>query len=148
MKTILTNKQKNDFLYENWRLTTLCFKWGKSGMHPVTIHNKRNESTKFKAGGCGYDKKGTALGQLINHHFKNELSKLNSDDFYGLTHYKENSKKRFLKKGSKFTKSYVDGACGFNCMEKILNKIGFKLNFVMESDWQTIYTMQPNKRIK
>ncbi len=152
MKTLLTNKQKEDFLNENWRITTLCFKWSRSGV--CRIYDRRNEKTEFKAGGYGYDKKGTALGNLINTYFNEELKKLSSDmggnvnrkrgGFYGLRHYNPKAKshsRTYLKRSTLKTQSYVDGGCGFNSMESILNKIGFKLTFVKESSNEIIYTL-------
>ena len=49
-------------------------------------------------------------------------------------------------KASKHTKTYVDGACGFNCMEKIMNKIGFQLEFVKEDNWNCYYVVNPLPR--
>jgi hypothetical protein len=152
MKTILTNKQKEDFLSENWRLTTLCFKWSRAGV--CRIYDRRNDKTQFKAGGYGYDKKGTVLGDLINTYFNEELKKLPSDmggnvnrkrgGFYGLRHYNPKAKshsRTYLKRSTPQTQSSVDGGCGFNSMESILNKIGFKLTFVKESSNEIIYTL-------
>tara|TARA_R110001606_G_scaffold219342_1_gene367176 strand:+ start:481 stop:948 length:468 start_codon:yes stop_codon:yes gene_type:complete len=152
MKTILTNQQKKDFLNENWRLTTLSFKWSRAGV--CRIYDRRNEKTEFNAGGYGYDKKGTALGNLINTYFSEELKKLPSETggkafskkkgFYGLTHYNPKGKsnsRRYLKRSTPNTRSYVDGGCGFNSMKSILWKIGFKLTFVKESSNELIYTL-------
>ena len=152
MKTILTNKQKEDFLNENWRLSTLSFKWSNTGV--CRIYDRRDEQTQFSAGGGGYDKKGTVLGDLINTYFNEELKKLTSDmggnvsrkrnGFYGLKHYNPKAKsnsRRHLKRATPKTRSYVDGGCGFNSMESILNKIGFKLTFVKESSNEIIYTL-------
>jgi hypothetical protein len=147
MKTLLTNKQKEDFLNENWRIKTLCFKWSRAGV--CRIYDRRNEKTQFKGRG-----KGTVLGDLINTYFNEELKKLPSDmggnvnrkrnGFYGLTHYNPKAKshsRRHLKRATTNTQSYVDGGCGFNSMESILNKIGFKLTFVKESSNEIIYTL-------
>jgi hypothetical protein len=152
MKTLLTNRQKEDFLNENWRITTLCFKWSRAGV--CRIYDIRNEKTQFKAGGYGYDKKGTVLGDLINTYFNEELKKLPSDmggnvnrkrgGFYGLRHYNPKAKshsRTYLKRATTNTQSSVDGGCGFNSMESILNKIGFKLTFVKESSNEIIYTL-------
>ena len=71
IKRLLNTEQREQFLIENWRLETLNFKWSKSGV--CRIYDRRNDKTEFYAGGYGYDKKGTALGDLINKHFSNEL---------------------------------------------------------------------------
>ena len=133
-----TKKQRKQFLNDNFKLSTLNFKCSRN--YVVRIYNLRGEKTEFYAGGGGYDKQGTCLGQLINHYFNNEIKKLNTSDFYGLTHWNKKTKKH-QKRSSKNTKSYVNGACGFNSMQKILNKIGFKLQFVYESNNSTMYKM-------
>jgi hypothetical protein len=139
VNTILTKKQQQEFLNNNYTLKTLHFKWGKSGMHKCWLYDRAN-NVLGSAGGCGYDKKGTAFGEFITTHFNKEIKKLNSNDYYGLTHYNKKTNKKQTK-SSKNTKSYLDGGCGFNCMEKILNRIGFALEFVKETKWETFYTL-------
>jgi hypothetical protein len=56
MRTLLSKSKQEKFLFENYQLSTLHFKWGKTGMHKCTLYNKRNE-VLASAGGCGYDKK-------------------------------------------------------------------------------------------
>ena len=65
MKYLLNKQTRKEFLSNNWKLETLIFRWGKSGMRPVRIYDKRNDRTEFRAGGYGYDKQGTAFGRLI-----------------------------------------------------------------------------------
>jgi macrodomain Ter protein organizer (MatP/YcbG family) len=144
MRTILTKNQQVEFLDKNWKMTTLKFKWGKSGSHRCRLLD-RNDNQLGVAGGGGYDKKGHAFGQWINTMFQSELKKLNSEEFYGLNHYNSNRKPRFQKYASKHTKTYVDGACGFDCMRRIIEKIGFSLEFVCETNWETIYTLKTLK---
>jgi hypothetical protein len=134
------NKEKRTmFLRCNWRLRTLCFRWSNAGV--CRIYDLRGDKTKFYAGGYGYDKQGTCLAGLMNHYFNDELKKLDSGKFYGLHHYNSKSYKR-QKRSSKHTRSYVDGACGFESMRTILNKIGFKLTFVYEDNSSNIYRLE------
>ena len=141
VNTILTKKEQKEFLDNNWMLKTLHFKWGKTGMHKCWLYD-RNDNVLGSAGGCGYDKKGTAFGEFINTHFNKELKKLNSKEFYGLSHYNtKKTKNRYQKRSSKNTITSVDGGCGFSCMEKILNRIGFALEFVKETKWDTFYIL-------
>lgn len=142
MKTIQTIEQRKDFLNENWRLETLDFRWSGSGV--CRIYDKRSEPTEFKAGGHGYDKRGTALGRLINQHFCKELKRLNAAEFYGLMHYNPNGRKgkKFIKRATSRTQSYVDGGCGFDCMRRILEKIGYKMQFVQEGKGAIIYILK------
>ena len=77
----------------------------------------------------------------MNHYFKDELKKLNSKDFYGLTHYSKKTNKE-LKRANKNTNSYLDGACGFESMTPVLNKIGFVLEFILESNNSIVYKLK------
>lgn len=73
------------------------------------------------AGGGGYDKRGTALGEAMMLFFAEELKSVplpkrdksgrTVEGFYGLS---EHNGKR-----------YLDGACGIECMLKILKALGF-----------------------
>ena len=135
----MNKEQRKEFLREHWRISTLCFKWSNNGV--CRIYDFRGEKTKFYAGGYGYDKQGSCLAGLLNHYFKDELKKLNSSQFYGLTHYNAKYHKQ-QKTSSKHTKSYVNGACGFDCMRTVLNKIGFKLKFVYEDNNCNMYRLE------
>jgi hypothetical protein len=140
MKYLLKKKTRQDFLSDNWKLETLIFRWGKSGMRPVRIYDKRNDKTEFGAGGYGYDKQGTAFGRLIAHYFGNELKRLDSSEFYGVRHYNYKNLKS-QRRASKHTITSIDGACGFSSMERILNKIGFGLEFITETKHEIIYKL-------
>tara|TARA_R100001594_G_scaffold40009_1_gene71843 strand:+ start:5190 stop:5600 length:411 start_codon:yes stop_codon:yes gene_type:complete len=131
--------QRKQFLYDNFKLRTLKFTWTNSGV--VRIVNLRGEKTKYHAGGYGYDKQGTCLAELINDHFTNELKKLDSKDYYGLSHYNTKTNK-YQRKSSKYTRSSVNGGCGFGSMENILNKIGFNLRFIYEDKDCTMYRLE------
>ena len=146
----MKNKQlRKQFLNDNWELETLNFKWTRSGVCHLT--NKRDE-TLASAGGGGYDKKGTCFGKFLNTYFGEELKKLTANSgsldtptgFYGLIHYNpkaKSHKRRYLKRATKDTKTYVDGGCGFSSMERILNKIGFQLNWILENKNQIVYEL-------
>jgi hypothetical protein len=145
MRTLLNKKQRADFLSKYWHIKTLNFKWTISkarntyGYNICTLKDSRGNKISSTCGG-GYDMKGTCLGDFINTYFYDEIRKLNSADFYGLKHY--GKKYRRLKHASKHGKSYVDGGCGFSTMESILNKIGFKLSFVLENNNKIIYNLK------
>ena len=103
--------------------------------------------------GCvaGYDRYGKALGEAIVAMFPDQIQHLaktkckgrrrdykQAPDFYGL----------FF--NSKTQRSWVDGACGDNCMVKILNKIGFSLERIGESErancGEVFYRLIPIKK--
>ena len=152
MRTLLTKQQRADFVRENWKLQTFTFKWTISrardtyGYNICTLRDKRGNKLNSNCGG-GYDMQGTALGDFINDHFSDEIKKLSSDDFYGLSHYNPNaktSKRRFLKRATSNTRTYVDGGCGFDSMRRILEKIGFQLNWVKKAKNESIYNLSTN----
>jgi hypothetical protein len=147
MKTLLTIKQQNEFLSTNWQLQTITHKWSCRGYGNSKILDKR-ANVLSKASGCGYDRFGAAIGAFIQRTFQEELDKLaikhckgtnkhrrTSIEYYGLFYNKEEKR------------AYVDGACGENCMKRILNKIGFDLNYLVKSDkgqtGETFYSLEP-----
>tara|TARA_R100000734_G_C3208914_1_gene24830 strand:+ start:39 stop:515 length:477 start_codon:yes stop_codon:yes gene_type:complete len=103
-----------------------------------------------RCNGGGYDMQGTCLGDWIEREFKDELLQL-KETFYGLTFHDPNwqpplkiverekeGKSLGLERYQDFykqsndvpTKTHtiplIDGACGINSVEKILNAIGYK----------------------
>ena len=133
-QTLLTMKQQKEWLNNNWRNSTLCHKWSSRGYGNSKILNNFNEVIG-KASGCGYDRFGAALGNAISELFPAEVLKLarreckghrrnykGSKNFYGLFYDAEKGR------------AWLDGACGDYCMRRILNKIGFSLEYVGESE--------------
>ena len=160
MRTLLTKQQSADFVRENWRFQTLTFNWTTSrardsyGYNICTLRDFKRDKIASTCGG-GYDMKGTVLGDMINKYFTHELKKLVANSgsldtpsgYYGLSHYNtkaKTSKRRFLKRASSNTKTYVDGGCGFDSMRRILEKIGFKMQFVKETKNSSTYILIPN----
>ena len=156
----MQKEQRKQFLRDNFKLKTLCFKWSNSGV--CRIYNFRDEKTNFSAGGYGYDKKGSCLGQLINHYFEDDLKKLKSDiggqsfrpvyvgsgqvfrkrdGLYGVRHWNKSTGKA-QKTAAKHTITSADGACGFDSMRAILEKIGFILEHTYESNSISMYTLR------
>ena len=155
-----TKQQRAEFLRENWRLETLNFNWTTSrardsyGWNICTLKGFKGDKIASTCGG-GYDMKGTVLGEMINKYFTHELKKLIANSgsmdtprgFYGLSHYNPNaktSKRRFLKRATSKTRTYVDGGCGFDSMRRILKKIGYKIKFVKETKNSSTYILKSN----
>lgn len=155
---IKTKQQRKEFLNENWKLSMLKFKWTISrakdtkGWRICTLRDRQGNKIASTCGG-GYDMKGKVFGEMINKYFPNELKKLVANSgsldtpggFYGLSHYNKKAKtnkKRWLKRANKNTTSYVDGACGFESMTRILEKIGYKIQFLGETEDSYIYTLR------
>lgn len=143
------NKEsRQKFLIEKWYYSKISHKWSSRGMGSSRILDAKGDLIT-RAGGCGYDRYGAALGNAITEIFPEEVLKLAkqkckgrnrrrkcSDDFYGLFYNAiENT-------------AYLDGGCGSSCMERILNKIGFKLtlagNVNQSNSGQSFYVLEVN----
>ena len=161
-RTLLTKAQKADFLKFNQHLTKLRFVWTtdqNTGYNRCSLKDANGRTLNSNAGG-GYDMKGTALGEFINTHFYELIEKLPSDrggrldrvqdGFYGVRHYngigKKGTKYPFLlKRSNERTVSWVDGGCGFSSMERILEKIGFSLEYTKETKNTVQYVLTISK---
>lgn len=135
MNTLMSKTEQEVFLKENVNLTTLQAKWSCRGEGYVKMLD-RDDNKLSRAGGGGYDRWGTCLGNFISDTFSKEVLKLaqrfrapvndqryvTSKEFYGLSY----SRKEKLAR--------LDGACGSECMNKILNAIGFELKCIKESN--------------
>ena len=133
-------------------MTTLKFKWTVSrgretyGYNICSLWIDRQKVSSCDGG--GYDMKGTALAKWMKEEFYEQLKKLranygsgdNTGGFYGLSFYNKKRQKR-QKTWSKNCTVGLDGGCGFSSMERILNKLGYKLNYIDGIANQTIYTL-------
>ena len=153
MKYLLNKQTRQKFLSDNWKLETLVFKWTTSkgrntyGWNICTLKDRRGNKISSTCGG-GYDMKGTAFGDFIADYFGEQLKRLTANygsfdkgGFYGLRHYNTRTRKS-QKRASKHTRTTIDGACGFNCMLTILEKIGFSLTFIAEDKDTSIYQLK------
>ena len=153
MKYLLNKQTRQDFLSDNWKLETLVFKWTTSkgrntyGWNICTLKDRKGNKISSTCGG-GYDMKGTAFGDFIADYFGEQLKRLTANygsfdkgGFYGLRHYNTRTRKS-QKRASKHTRTTIDGACGFNCMLTILEKIGFSLTFIAEDKDTSIYQLK------
>lgn len=149
MKYLLTKQKREDFIYNNGRY--IEFKWTISrgrdtcGYNICSVYYNRDKIESCNGG--GYDMKGTCLGKFITYYFNEYLKKLRArrehdtkNCFYGLTFYNKKTKKYQVAytEGCDF---YIDGACGFSSMERILEKIGFKLEYVSNKSDYSIYRL-------
>jgi len=64
----------------------------------------------YRTKGGGYDMVGTVFGEWLLAHYSDKIEKLDQGQFYGLECYNG--------------QTYLDGACGLNCMIKIAKAIG------------------------
>ena len=150
-RTILIIEEQERFLEENWRARSFCHKWSTNGHGSSTILDAGGDKV-CRVSGCGYDRFGTALGEWITATFPEALATLarkeckkpygagemskrwkNSESYYGL----------FLRDG----KGAVDGACGSDCMRKILARIGFEIQLAGQTErartGEQFYTVAP-----
>lgn len=147
MKTLLTIAQQNEYLETNWRNRTLKHKWSCRGYGNSKILNNADELLG-KAGGCGYDRYGTALGNAMVELFPTEILKLAKRECKGRRrNYKKSESFYGLFYDSTKGRAWVDGGCGSNCMIRILNKIGFSLQKVGSEEHSNngvdFFTLEP-----
>ena len=107
----------------------LAFTYGTSraensyGYNLVTLKGVVGNESKYRECGGGYCMIGSAMGQFIQDQFGEALMELTGqcENFYGFS----------FRNG----KIQVDGACGENCMEKILkNLLGYEISYEYKRD--------------
>ncbi len=99
--------------------------------------------------GGGYDMQGTTLGNWMEEEFQGQLRKLpanygsgdNLKGFYGLSFYNPITKQRQHRFSKNVDRAGLSGACGFSSMERILNAIGYKLEYIDEGSNYTTYLL-------
>lgn len=132
MRTIMTKTQQADWIENN--SCTLKHKWSTRGYGNSRILNGLDEQIG-KAGGCGYDRYGAALGEAITTLFGPQLYQLAKRHCVGSRRsYKQpkNSRLYGLFYDAVKNCAWVDGGCGSRQMENILNAIGFGLDYMGE----------------
>lgn len=101
------------------KIYTLEFKWTVSrgqntyGYNICSLYVNGDKVSSCNGG--GYDMEGTAFGNWVEKEFQNKLKGLDPEKHYGMRIYED--------------KVVLDGACGFFSMEKIVNTLGYKLQF-------------------
>lgn len=134
MKTELTIAQQKQFLSDNWQANTLRHVWSSRGYGNSKILDDQ-DNVIAKASGFGYDRRGTVIGQMIEVYFQDSLNKLAKRECKGTRRTRKTSSKFYgLFYDAVNQRAYVDGGCGESCMKKILNKIGFTLEYVGEHE--------------
>lgn len=119
----------------------LHFKWTVSkgrdtyGYNICTLYVDGRKVAKTTGG--GYDMKGTVLGDWVGEAFQDELQRLKLDrkEYYGLSFYEG--------------KYYIDGACGFSSVQKIVERLGYRLVWNPSSERMKnddFYSMIENKQ--
>lgn len=127
-----------------------------------------------RCNGGGYDMQGTALAQFIESEFKEELVKTIKNEYYGLCFFDPNWKpsaecleqekkdeltkltglaryQDFYKQTSKIpTKKHIlptiNGACGVNSVERILNALGYVFKCI---DYKSgVYVVEKSNELK
>lgn len=116
-----------------------------------------------KTGGGGYDMKGAVLGQWINSNFGHELQELAKEqiaeaqkelDNYmatggipdkGLSYYNDRGAGIYglIVSGHKIFGGIarVNGMCGFSVCEEILKRLGYELEYITDTDKESIYQL-------
>lgn len=105
------------------------------------------------AGGCGYDREGTAMARWLMtepelvERLKHKRANYGSGDrhagLYGLRHWNEKTKKSQCQ-ANKDCRTWVDGACG-TCKE-ILRSIGCEVTYAGETKNSNFYIISWNSK--
>ena len=135
-------------------METLVFKWSVSRSRDTYGYNICSlwvrGSKMASCNGGGYDMRGTCLANYILDNYRDRIIKLKAhygsmdkgNGFYGLSYYKNGKRRRAYSEGGSVG---LDGACGFSSIERIAKRIGLKLNYVHQSNNETIYTLTDTK---
>lgn len=115
------------------------------------VYENGQINRKLTAGGCGYDREGTAFGnwmmaqpeiaEAIKHLTANSGSLDTPTGYYGLSHYNSKTRK-WQKRASKNTRSSVDGACGFRSMQKIMEALGYRVEHAGSTKNSNFYIVE------
>lgn len=85
--------------------------------------------------GGGYDMEGSVLGDWMTREFQHQLKSIDETQFYG------------IRKNYETNKTYLDGACGFSSMTKILNAIGYDIQKIPVKGNGSMYLVNPKNPI-
>jgi len=126
MNTLLNITQQQEALsiHNDYSFT---HKWSCRGMGSSRLAMSDSGTQVARAGGCGYDRFGKVLGDLIEYYFMPELQRLAKRYAKTKGNYSKSSKEFYGLFARKDGTVYLDGACGDSSMTKILNAIGFDL---------------------
>lgn len=115
------------------------------------VYENGQINRKLTAGGCGYDREGSAFGNWmmaqteiaegIKHLTANSGSMDKPGGYYGLSHYNAKARK-WQKRSSKNTISSVDGACGFSTMTRIMKALGYKVTYAAGTKLSNFYIVE------
>jgi hypothetical protein len=133
-----SSKEISEILIEiQWKKSS----WGLNPTAWTKIYYTDNSMNTFKSGsigGCGYDKKSTAISEALNQ--CNELMKL----LYTIReeNIDEKNISNIIGYGSGYgLLPYFEGGVGFDCTERILKKFGFKCKQVSNMDKFQVYLL-------
>lgn len=150
MKTIYTKAQQAEWLKNN--RNAIEHKWSLRGYGNSRIIYAGEQIAH--ASGCGYDRRGKAMGEALIHLFPEAVNKLAKRHCKGKRRtYKQPKNRRLygLFYNSVTGKAWIDGACGFQQVQHIANAIGFSIQFVGDTGSQKntgseFFTLEPVTR--
>lgn len=153
-------------LMENF--VSFSIKWGTSRGYStygyitcsmrLTAWNGVQKKVAYCSGG-GYDMKGTVLGKWMQEFFTDDIKKLSSstgsrdtwkrdnNTFYGVNFY-DRKRRKFRKNYKQGYEYWLDGGCGFSCMETILKQFGIALRYQRINANEDLYIFEYAKQEK
>lgn len=130
MRSIKTKKQIAEWM--NTHDATIAHHWSTRGYGSSRIEWRGDIIAR--ATGCGYDRRGAAMGDAVAHLFPAELVKLARRFCKGRRRYKHSRAFYGLHYDRETDAAGIDGACGFESVERVLNAIGFTLEYIGGTD--------------
>jgi hypothetical protein len=131
-----TNVIKDIQVVIEWKKST----WGKNPKAQITVNFEngiRNSFVSGSIGGCGYDKECTSIAECFNQ--CNELLRI----LYNVKEQNiDTNLHELLGYGSGYgLLPYFEGGVGFSCLERILEKFGYKTSEIVSTNNVTAYSI-------
>ena len=125
---VLVHVIKDIQVVVEWKKST----YGKNPTARITVNFEngvRNSFVSGSIGGCGYDKECTAIAECFNQ--CNELLRI----LYNVKeNYVDSNSHELLGYGSGYgLLPYFEGGVGFSCLERILEKFGYKTSQIVST---------------
>jgi hypothetical protein len=126
--------------------TGLEFRWTVSrgrdtyGYNICTLY--ANGQKVARCDGGGYDMQGTCLAMWFMAEAQERVERLSSNygsedshkGFYGLRHYNTRTKKYQHRNTSPHCETWLDGACGFSSIARIMERLKYRIQYVRGKD--------------
>ncbi len=126
MRPITTKQERAEWLAHNQNRACLRHRWSTRGYGSSIIYDRAGNRIA-RATGCGYDRRGAAFGEAALALFPAEITRLAKLRARGRGRFKQCPSIPGLTYDRERNRALFDGACGFSCVERLLEAVGFRL---------------------